>query len=574
MPAISPPIRDLESAVKNISALLRQQATLAEFGELALRSDDLDGILTEACRLVGRALGTELAKVVELQEDGKTLLVRAGVGWKAGVVGVATIILADKTSESLALKTGEPMISTDIGTEARFTYAPFLIENGVRAVANVPIIGGRGRPPFGILQIDSREPRQFEEIDTTFLRGYANLVAAAVDRLRSLDDLRKSEAQVRHLQKLEAIGQLATGVAHDVNNVLQSVSGGLELILESIDPATEMYPIAQIALNSARRGSSLTHHLLSYARKQLLRPKHVDVAPFLAEMQQLLDHTIGQQIAIELRADPALPSINVDPGQLQTALLNLAINASHAMPHGGGLRLDARECTEAQHPYVVISVVDDGVGMDGATMARAFDPFFSTKGLAGSGLGLSMVQGFVEQSGGKVRIESTPGHGTRVELWLPSTIGASSSTDAAHCGPVPTRGAGRILLVDDDPGVVSVLGTLLERAGFMVVTANSANKAMVILDRGERFDVLVTDYAMHAVNGVELIRRARTVQPGLRSLLISGFADVNTPLPEAVTVLSKPFRRQELVEAVLNTAPALGPEAVMGREQSAGFAVS
>jgi GAF domain-containing protein len=151
-----------------INKLLRQQTSLAKFGELALRSNDLDEILTEACRLVGDALGTDLAKVVELQEDGRTLLVRAGVGWHSGVVGVATIVATEGTSEALALETGEPMISPDIAQETRCTFAPFLVENGVRAVANVLIIGGHDQPPFGILQIDSREPRVFTERDTLF----------------------------------------------------------------------------------------------------------------------------------------------------------------------------------------------------------------------------------------------------------------------------------------------------------------------------------------------------------------------------------------------------------------------
>jgi PAS domain S-box-containing protein len=179
------------------SALLRQQTVLAKFGELALRSDDLDEILTEACRLVGEALGTDLAKIVELQEDGHTLLVRAGVGWHPGVVGKVTIQAEDDTSEGLALKTGEPMISPDIAKETRFRYPLFLTENGVKAVANVVIIGGRSRPPFGILQIDSREPRQFTDQDTIFLRSYANLVAAAVDRLRANVDARDGEERLR-----------------------------------------------------------------------------------------------------------------------------------------------------------------------------------------------------------------------------------------------------------------------------------------------------------------------------------------------------------------------------------------
>ena len=185
---------------------LRQQVALARFGELALKSDDLDEILTEACRLVGEALGTDLAKVVELRADGETLLVRAGVGWQPGVVGEATVQLRDSLSESHALKTGEPMISPDIERETRFDYPPFLTENGVRAVANVVILGGKDKPPFGILQIDSRHPRQFTADDTNFLRSYANLIAAAVARLQSVEEIRNEETRFRTLA--EGIPQL------------------------------------------------------------------------------------------------------------------------------------------------------------------------------------------------------------------------------------------------------------------------------------------------------------------------------------------------------------------------------
>ncbi len=178
-------------------APLRQQTVLAQFGELALRSDNLDEILTEACRLVGEALGTDLAKVMQLQADGTSLSVRAGVGWNPGVVGAVTLKATDDSSEGHALRTGEPMISPDIATETRFTYPPFLIAHGVKAVANVAIIGARGRPPFGVLQIGSRTPRQFTDADTALLRGYANLLAAAVDRLRVIADMRDEKARFR-----------------------------------------------------------------------------------------------------------------------------------------------------------------------------------------------------------------------------------------------------------------------------------------------------------------------------------------------------------------------------------------
>lgn len=176
--------------------LLRQQTALARFGELALKSNDLDEILTKACRLVGGALGTDLAKVVERQEDGETLLVRAGVGWKPGVVGQVRLKVDENSSEGHALRTGEPVVSADIAEEKRFAYPQFLKENGVRAIVNVLILGADGQPPFGILQVDSREPRRFTESDVTFLRGYANLLAAAVSRLRVFDEVRDSNKEL------------------------------------------------------------------------------------------------------------------------------------------------------------------------------------------------------------------------------------------------------------------------------------------------------------------------------------------------------------------------------------------
>lgn len=192
---------------------LRQNTILAQFGELALQSDNLDQILTEACRLVGEALGTDFAKVVQLQNDGKTLMVRAGVGWKEGVIGVATIDAADDTSEGFALKTGEPMVSPDIDKETRFRYADFLIDNGARAVANVIIIGGSNRPPFGLLQIDSRIPREFTDEDLAFLRGYANLLAATVDRLRVLDEMRDTSARLRLALEAGELGSFELNIS-------------------------------------------------------------------------------------------------------------------------------------------------------------------------------------------------------------------------------------------------------------------------------------------------------------------------------------------------------------------------
>lgn len=533
--------------------LVRQQSILAKFGELALRSDDLDEILTEACRLVGEALGTDLAKVMELQSDGETLLVRAGVGWKPGVVGVTKIVAADDNSEGVALRTGEPMISPDITKETRFKYAPSLIDNGVVAVANVLILGSKGKRPFGILQIDSRVSRQFTESDTTFLRGYANLIAAAVDRMDMIEDLRNTDAKLRQSQKLEAIGRLAAGVAHDFNNILQSVTGSLELVLEDAQSGTQTHEFAGIALKSAIRGSSLTSHLLSYARKQMLLPELIELGSFLSEMQHLLSRTLGPQIQIDVPTARGPTTVHVDPGQLQTALLNLAINASHAMPGGGTLTLETYEELVDENRCVVIRVRDTGTGIDKAILPQVFEPFFSTKGLNGSGLGLSMVQGFAHQSGGGVRIESLQGKGTVVDLWLPAPQAAATRTMEPGI-PAKLRGVGRIMLVDDAADVLATVAAFLEKAGFHVVKAVSGIDALSILSKSEPFDAIVTDYAMPRMNGVELIEKARLIHPKIAALLTSGFAEVGPTdtLPTGVKFLRKPFLRHQIITALLD----------------------
>jgi len=366
--------------------------------------------------------------------------------------------------------------------------------------------------------------------------------------------LRESEEHLRQAQKLEAIGRLAAGVAHDFNNVLQSISGGLELVLDEVEAGTAAHGCAEIALGSARRGAYLTNHLLSYARKQMLQPTRIDITLFLEEMRKLLAHTLGPHIHIDVRTQPAAPPVLVDPGQLQTALLNLAINASHAMARGGTLTLESHhERQEDGRHFVVVAVHDTGSGMDPATLAQAFEPFFTTKGLDGTGLGLSMVQGFAVQSGGAARISSRPGHGTTVELRLPSALDPQAGAAPARTAAAPRTGSGRILLVDDTVEVLTTVSTLLERSGFDVVPARSSRHGLDVLAAGERFDILVTDYAMPILNGVDLVERARQIQPGLGALIISGFAEPTgtEPLPAHTGLLQKPFERHQLVDAVL-----------------------
>jgi PAS domain S-box-containing protein len=373
----------------------------------------------------------------------------------------------------------------------------------------------------------------------------------------------RTETARRQGQKMEAIGALAAGVAHDFNNILQVVTGSLDLVMEEAGYGTPAHEFAATALNAALRGSQLTHHLLSYARKQMLLPQTIDLASFLAEIETLLARTLGPHIAIDLTV-LGTPRAQADPGELQTALLNLAINAAYAMPKGGTLRIAAHEEHDAGTSWVGIALTDTGAGMDAATLARAVEPFFTTKGVGGTGLGLSMVQGFAEQSGGTLRIDSPPGHGTKVTLRLPAAATAAPAQVLPAAPAAPA--SGRILLVDDSTDVLVTVGAFLEKAGFVVTRAEHGDRALAILGRDRRFDALVSDYAMPGLNGLDLVMRARSLSPGLPALIITGYAALGDAETEGTAVLHKPFQRHELLAALARvmrreTATATAPRA-------------
>ena len=582
--------------------LLRQQATLARFGELALRSDDLDQILTEACRLAGEALGTDLAKVVELQEDGQTLLVRAGVGWKPGVVGVATIKATDDTSEGLALKTGEPMISPDIATETRFTYPPFLTENGVRAVANVVIIGGKGKPPFGILQVDSRKPRQFTESDTAFLRSYANLLAATVDRLRALAEVRDGEANLRlaleadvgertrelteanaklqveaaererveealrQSHKMEAVGQLTGGLAHDFNNLLAAISGSLELIHIRVGEGrtAELGRYIEAAMVSTKRATTLTHRLLAFSRRQMLDPTPTDVNRLVGGMEDLFRRTVGPGIRVETKLAGDLWATICDQNQLESALLNLVLNARDAMPDGGNLLIETANTVfpnEGREPRdaplrdapagqcVTVLVTDTGTGMPPEVLARAFDPFYTTKPMGqGTGLGLSMIHGYVEQSGGHVILRSETGQGTTVTIYLPRYLGAAVGDEEVDAATLPPPGATSavVLLVEDEPIVRMLMIEMLSDHGYTVLEAHSGRSGLSVVESGAHLDLLITDVGLPGgMDGRQLADAVRQQRPNLKALFITGYAESaaleNSRREQGIEIMSKPF---------------------------------
>jgi PAS domain S-box-containing protein len=377
-------------------------------------------------------------------------------------------------------------------------------------------------------------------------------------------------AQLFEAQKLDTIGHLTGGVAHDFNNLLMAVLGSLELLGKRLPEDDRSQRLLENAVKAAQRGAALTQRLLAFARRQELRPEAVDLAQLVRGMDALLERALGAGVRLELDMPDALPPIRVDANQLELSLLNLVVNARDAMPAGGVLTLSASAQTVAEDPrlpdggYVRICVSDTGSGMDETTLAKASEPFFTTKGPGkGTGLGLSMVQGLAAQSGGGLRLSSELGRGTTAELWLPQAEPDPVPAAAQPEGPaeIPLTGQIRVLVVDDDVLVSTGTVAMLEDLGHTVVEAHSGAQALERLAAGEQVDLVITDHAMPEMTGIELARRIRAAYPGLKIILATGYAELPQGVESEFPRLAKPFHQKELAAAIfgLNSAVTSPP---------------
>ncbi len=715
------------------ATLHRQQGALTGFGDLALRSESLDEILSEGCRLVGEGLNVSFTKIMELQEDSRILLVRAGVGWPPGVVGRMTIKPVDGTSEGYVLRVGKPAISPDIKLEKRFTYPDFVVTAGIKSLASVVIIGQADSKLYGVLQVGSLTLRDFTSSDTDFLVGYANLMAAAVSRIRVLTETRQNEQRLRMMlegipqlvwravnqgdytwtgpqwmahtglsqmasggkgwldvvhpddrasalhawqesetngtfkldcrflhaqtgryvwfrsqamplrdqhgqimewigtatdiddqmrireiearrradlearvadrtrelteanarlraeaeergrveavlrqsQKMEAVGQLTGGLAHDFNNMLAGISGSLALVKRRIEQGStsDIERYIENAKTSADRAAALTHRLLAFSRRQTLDPKPTDVNKLIDGMQDLFSRTVGPAIVVETRLRADLWLTLCDPNQLENALLNLVLNAKDAMSGGGRLLIETDNRTFSilrggTHPslfgqvpagdYPSVFVTDTGIGMEPEVAARAFDPFFTTKPTGeGTGLGLSMIDGFVQQSGGRVVLHSQPGRGTKVSIFLPRHLGALDRIEQVE-GPilVPAGKGAVVLLVEDDPGVRMVVTEFLTDLGYHLLVAVDTSSALRIVMSDVCIDLLLTDVGLPGgMNGRQLADAVREQRPSLKVLFVTGYAADSVAvggdrMGPGMEILTKPFELDMLASKV------------------------
>jgi PAS domain S-box-containing protein len=387
------------------------------------------------------------------------------------------------------------------------------------------------------------------------LVGYAKIT-------RDITERRDADARLRQAQKMEAVGQFTGGAAHDFNNLLMAILGSLEILRKRMPDDQRLLALLDNAVMGAKRGSSLTQRMLAFARRQELKKEAVDLASLVNNMMEMLERSLGPAVNIETQFPLEPVRARTDANQLETALLNLAVNARDAMPEGGTLSISAAlKRVESGHPtilppgqYACLSVSDTGLGMDETTLARASEPFFTTKGVGkGTGLGLSMVDGLAGQSGGKLIARSQPGRGTTIELWFPvAAEGMKSSRHESGDAGAPEAGMRplTILLVDDDNLVLANVKAMLEDLGHNVVAVSSGARALEIFDSTPSIELVVTDQAMPAMTGLQLIAHIRARRPTMPVILATGYAELPPGATASVGRLAKPFTQRALAEAV------------------------
>ncbi|MBV9564673.1 MAG: response regulator [Bradyrhizobium sp.] len=405
------------------------------------------------------------------------------------------------------------------------------------------------------------------------LQAYAALEEETRERrkaeamVKRFQEIEANEAQIRQAQKMEAVGQLTGGIAHDFNNILTVITGSIEILGDAVKDNPLLNQITNMISAAAARGADLTRHLLAFARRQPLQPRSTDVNALVVDAARLLRPTLGEQVEIDsMLAHDAAPAL-IDPSQLSTAILNLALNARDAMPDGGKLTLETRNVVLDEHyaamnsevkpgNYVMIAVSDTGAGIPGNLLDKVFEPFFTTKDVGkGSGLGLSMVYGFVKQSDGHIKIYSEEGHGTTVKLYLPEAVRKPDIVDVEADPYAIEYGDESILIVEDDALVRDYVVTQVERLGYETLSASNAAEALAMIDGPPHIDLLFTDVIMPGgMNGRQLATEALKRRPGLKVLFTSGYTENaivhHGRLDAGVLLLAKPYVSADLARMI------------------------
>ena len=571
LPLVVAAIRNIGTYPRVKQALQRARYSehLAQLGRLAVDARDPQVLLEQVPAIAAEALQVDVAMVFLLEPNRLEFRVAGGIGLIEGEAVGARVPNRRDTPPGFVLEQGKPVTVADFKNEQRFAVPKHYLDAGLTSGLAVPL-SDRGRM-IGALTVRSREAKRFGDDEARFLESLSNLLATSLQRAQS-------EEALNHAQRLESVGQLTGGIAHDFNNLLTVIQGNLQVLEELPALADDAYgqQLVGAAARATKRGAELTSKLLAFSRRQVLQPSAVDVSQLLNSLADMLRRTLDQRIRIEVNVPPVCPPVLADPGQLEAALLNIAINARDAMPEGGTLRFHALACsampsevrTELDDPsasqegFVAISIADTGSGMPDEVKERAFEPFFTTKEAGrGTGLGLSTVYGFVKQSKGAIAIDSTPGAGTTLTLYIPRPWNtASPAQDDAGASQVVPEGLS-VLLVEDDTEVRAVVRTFLDTMRCKVTLATSGEQALLALGPDAKFDLLLTDIALGVgMRGTQLAAQAQKRFPQMAVLLMSGFSaellDADRDSPPAWELLRKPYTRDELVRAIARVLKA------------------
>jgi PAS domain S-box-containing protein len=546
VPLVVAAIRGIADYPRVKQALLRARYAeqVAQIGRIAVDARDPGTLLAEVPRLAADALQADTAVVFLTEPNGVELRIAGGVGLPADEPVGRRLVLPAGSPGAHVLASNEPVTIDDAEQQTRFVLPPRSLAAGLRSALLVPITD-RGRT-IGVLALRSRQPRQFGADELRALESMASLLGTTLQRAHS-------EEALQHAQRLESVGQLTGGIAHDFNNLLTVIQGNLQMLdeLPELRDGIARDSLAAAA-RASRRGAELTGKLLAFSRRQVLQPARVDMGAMLDSLADMLRRTLDQRIRIAVHVQPGCPPLRADPGQLESALLNIAINARDAMPDGGLLSFSAAPDAD----MVAIAVADTGSGMADEVCERAFEPFFTTKEQGrGTGLGLSTVYGFAKQSSGAVEIHSAPGRGTTVTLRIPRwrDTAADARDDDLPAAPLPP--GLRVLLVEDDAEVRRVVHGFLLALGCAATSAADAEQALALIDDGTPVDLLLTDIALGAgLRGTELAHLAQARRRGLPVLLMSGFAsemlEPEQGEPLAWELLRKPYSREQLARAL------------------------
>jgi len=558
--------------------LLRQQTAIARFGSFALRELDLTNILGEAVRVCAEGLGVAFSQVCRYRAENNDLVVAAGYGWRDQAIG-HVVSRADMSSpQGRAFTTGEPSICYDL--------PPSYAAHGIVSIVDVIIKADDGQP-YGILEIAADQPRDYDQYDIHFLNGFASVLAEAVstaargaalkvtvDQMKSLVEEKDrllheknvADLRLRQTQKMEAVGQLTGGIVHDLNNILTVITGTIEILAEGVADRPELVAITKMIDEAGVRGADLAQRLLAFARKQPLRPREVDLNALVTEAANLLPPALGENVEVHLMLAADASRVLIDPCQLKNTIRNLALNARDAMVDGGKLTIETGNAVLDDNyasmngdvtagNYVMVAVTDSGHGIPACILDHVFEPFFTTRDVGkGSGLGLSMVYGFVRQSNGHIKIDSEEGRGTTVRIYLPQAVGAAEPAEFAR----PSRvegGRETILVVEDDHLVRTFVVGQIQSLGYATLAAVNAAEALVVIDSPTEIDLLFTDMIMPgSMNGRQLADKALQRRSSLKILFTSGYSDEaiihHGHLDAGVLLLAKPYRKSDLARMI------------------------